>query len=133
MFEKFKFTDRQLAIFYKSALNNFKIAKESKIPEVSFKFGYDCLVKLAIIVAAKGGLRVKSRAGHHAELIQKLAEILKDKKIVLVGNEWRTKRNNELYFGGLTFTVKEIKGYLGWLKDIFSRVEDLLGCNKKLF
>lgn len=130
---KFKFSDRQISTFYGSAQKNYKIAKESDIVEVSFKFGYDCLIKLAIIVAATQNLRVKSRQGHHTELIAKLADTLDDGDIVLIGNEWRTKRNNELYFGGFTITDKEMKSYLSWLGGVMSEVEKFLNKSGKLF
>jgi hypothetical protein len=133
MFENFKFTEKQLKTFHKSAQESFKIAKESKISEVSFDFGYKCLVKLAIIMAAKEGLRVKSHTGHHKDLIEKLAEVLKDKNIIKIGDGWRIKRNSELYFGGPAFSPKEAESHIVWLKKVFMKVDDILGQSKKLF
>jgi hypothetical protein len=70
MFEKFHFSKRQIRKYYQSAIRDLKIASNSKIPEVIFRFSYDALVKLAIAVCAKNGLRVKARKGHHIELIK---------------------------------------------------------------
>ena len=85
MFEKFAFTSRQIDQYYKSAARDLKIAQTSDIPEVIFKFSYDALLKLAIAVCAKNNLRVKSRQGHQAELINKLSEIIKEQDIIIIG------------------------------------------------
>lgn len=60
-FEKFTFTPRQINKYYQAALNDLKIAAESNLPEVSFRFGYDALLKLAIALCADN-----SFAGHRA-------------------------------------------------------------------
>ena len=72
MFEKFSFSQKQVNKYYQSALKDFNIAQKSNVPEVSFRFGYDSLLKLAIAVCAGNNLRIKSRQGHHVELINKL-------------------------------------------------------------
>jgi hypothetical protein len=45
MFEKFNFSKRQIKKYYQSAIRDLKIASNSKIPEVIFRFFYDALVK----------------------------------------------------------------------------------------
>ena len=94
MFEKQKFTDRQIKQYFNSALRDFKIAYDSDVLEIIFRFSYDSLLKIAITICAKNNLRVKSRAGHHIKLLKKLAEYLDNEDIFIMGNEMRKKRNN---------------------------------------
>lgn len=120
MFEKFAFTARQIDQYYKSASRDLKIAQTSAIPEVIFKFSYDALLKLAIAVCAKNNLRVKSRQGHHTELINKLSEIIKNEDTKIIGQEMRAKRNWDLYGGGALISKKEAGEFLIWTKKIFA-------------
>lgn len=112
--------------YFKSALKDFRIASQSKVPEVTFRFCYDALLKTAIAVCAQSGLRVKAQKGHHYELINKLAEFLKDQDINVIGNEMRSKRNWDLYSGGIAISRKEAAEYIGWLRIIFRRAEKYL-------
>jgi len=123
MFEHFHFTKKQIGTYYKSAMRDFKIASEARVPEVSFRFAYDSLLKLSIVVCAAHGLRVKSKRGHHIELISKLASFLDDKEIEVLANEMRSKRNWDLYGGGITITSKEAKYYVRWVRLIFQKTE----------
>ena len=125
MFEKFHFSKRQIRKYYQSAIRDLKIASNSKIPEVIFRFSYDALVKLAIAVCAKNGLRVKARKGHHIELIKKLSFYLKDPEIEILANEMRSKRNRDLYDGGILISEKEAKEYLEWVKQTFQKTQIL--------
>jgi hypothetical protein len=125
MFEKFHFSKRQIRKYYQSAIRDLKIASNSKIPEVIFRFSYDALVKLAIAVCAKNGLRVKARKGHHVELIKKLSFYLKDPEIEILANEMRSKRNRDLYDGGILISEKEAKEYLEWVKQTFQKTQIL--------
>lgn len=133
MFKEQEFTDRQIENYFKSALKDFKIACESDIPEIVFKFSYDSLLKIAIAVCAKNNLRVKSRIGHHVDLVKKLSEYLGDEDIFAVGNEMRKKRNFDLYSGGVLITKKEASNYKEWLKKIILQTEDYLNTEQKLF
>lgn len=134
MFNKFSFSLKQINKYYRSSIRDLNIAKKSNIPEVSFRFSYDALFKLAITICAKNGLRVKSRQGHHVELIKKLSQFLKDKEIEVLGNDMRSKRNWDLYDGGVLISIKEAKEYLGWIESIFKKADEYLGLNKhKLF
>lgn len=126
MFENFKFTSRQIEKYYRSALRDFKIAKESKVPEVTFRFCYDAFIKLAITLCAQKNLRVKSRQGHHVALIHKMAELLQDEEIEAIGNTMRSKRNWDLYSGGMSISEKENREYITWLKNIFLKAEKSL-------
>ena len=126
MFEKFKFSPRQIKRYYQGALRDLRIASNSKIPEVIFYFSYDSLIKLAIAVCAKNNLRVKARKGHHIKLIKKLSFYLEDPEIEVLANEMRSKRNWDLYGGGIIISKKEAKEYLEWIKEIFDKSYRLL-------
>lgn len=126
MFEKFKFQKKQLDTYFRSATHSLKIAVDSNVPEVIFKFCYDALIKLAIATCAKNGWRVKARQGHHIELLRKLAEFLKKGDIEAIGNEMRKKRNLDLYAGGILISKKEAEEYKNWLKIIFKLGENYL-------
>lgn len=133
MFEKFKFQQKQINIYFRSATHSFKIASDSNVPEVVFKFCYDALIKLAIAVCAKNSLRVKARPGHHIELLRKLAEFLEKEDIEAVGNEMRKKRNLDLYAGGILVSKKEAGEYKGWLKTVLEQAEEYLYGKRRLF
>jgi hypothetical protein len=123
MFERFKFSKKQIDKYYNSAKRDFKIACNSHVPEVTFRFCYDALVKLAIVVCAKQGLRVKARRGHRIELIKKLSKYLNDPEIELLANEMRVKRNKDLYGGGTLISMKEAKNYIQWIRQVFRITE----------
>jgi len=125
MFEKFNFSQRQIKKYYHSAFRDLKIALNSKIPEVIFRFSYDALIKLAIAICAKNNLRVKARKGHHMELIRKFSFYLRDSEIKVLANEMRSKRNMDLYEGGILISEKEAKEYLEWVKKIFQKAETI--------
>jgi len=130
MFEKFSFSAKQIENYYKSALRDFGIASKSDIEEVAFRFCYDSLLKLAMAICAANGLRVKARQGHHIELIEKLAGILRDKDIEVIVGEMRSKRNWDLYGGGVLISEKEAKEYTTFAKNIFKKADEYL--HKKL-
>lgn len=132
MFEKFSFSTQQTEKYYRSALRDLKIAAETKVAEVAFRFSYDALLKLAIAACAKNNLRVKSRQGHHIELINKLSEILEDSDIKIIGQEMRSKRNWDLYGGGASVSEKEAEEFLKWARKIFTKAENFLFKKEKL-
>jgi len=130
MFEKFHFSQKQIKNYYKSAVRDFSIASKSDIPEVAFRFCYDSLLKLAITICAANELRVKARQGHHIELIEKLSDILKNQGIEIIANEMRSKRNWDLYGGGVLISEKETKEYIIFTKTVFKKADAYL--HKKL-
>ena len=132
MFERFSFAPKQIERYYKSAQRDFNIAQTSDIPEVAFKFSYDAILKLAIAVCAKNNSRVKSRQGHHTELINKLSEILRNEDIRVIGQEMRAKRNWDLYGGGALISKKEADEFLIWTKKIFKTADIYLYKKVKL-
>lgn len=119
MFEKFRFSRKQIEKYHSSAKRDLKIASKAEVSEVRFRFCYDALLKLAIIVCAEQGLRVKSRRGHHIELLKKLSFFLKDPEVEILANEMRSKRNWDLYGGGIVISSKEAREYINWTKKIF--------------
>lgn len=133
MFKKQEFTDRQIGNYFKSAIKDFKIADDSNVPEIVFKFSYDSLLKIAIAICAKNNLRVKSRVGHHIDLVKKLSEYLNEADIFAMGNEMRKKRNFDLYSGGVLISKKEAANYKEWLKKIILQAEEYLNKEQKLF
>ena len=96
MFVSHEFKENQIKKYLASAARDFIIARDSAVPEIIFQFSYNALIKLAVAVCAKNGLRVKSRAGHHIALLEKLAQFLADRKIFKAGDERRflLKRKN---------------------------------------
>jgi hypothetical protein len=130
MFEKFRFSRKQIEKYHSSAKRDLKIASEADISEVRFRFCYDALLKLAMAVCAENNLRVKSRRGHHIELIKKLSFFLKDEEIEILANEMRSKRNWDLYGGGIIISFKEANEYLNWTKKIFRQAETLVNRNQ---
>lgn len=131
MFEKFNFSKRQIQLYCKSALKDLKIAKNSDVPEVIFHFCYNSLIKFAIVLCTVNNLRIKSRQGHHIELIEKLSEYLGDKEIIIIGNEMRSKRNWDLYGGGIVISKKESKEYLEWTQNISKNVQKYIDNTEK--
>lgn len=123
MFEKFKFSGKQIDNYYRSAIRDLKIASRSDLPEVAFRFSYDALLKLSIAVCVEKGLRVKARRGHHVELIKKLSVFLEDEEVEVLANEMRAKRNWDLYSGGVLISSKEASSYVKWVREIFKKAD----------
>lgn len=129
-FIRHQFKLSQLKAYFTSAKKDLKIAFDIENPDVRFRFAYDALIKLAITISAYKNLRVKSRAGHHIELIEKLARILGDKKIIRHGNEMRIKRNKNIYDGGVFVSQKEADYYVGLVREIFVLAEEYIDRKK---
>lgn len=88
---------------------------------------YNALIKAGIaLIAAKGGVKVRSVTGHHIKIIEKMAEILKDETVLAVGNAMRTKRNEDFYGGGIFISEKESTEYLEYVKSVLSRIGQLM-------
>lgn len=124
MFEKFVFSERQIKKYYVAAKKDYQIAASSDVPEVVFRFCYDSLLKLSMAACAINGLRVKSRQGHHIELIRKLAILLNDDQVEAIGDSMRKKRNFDLYSGGVLISEKEANEYLKWTQNVFQKYTD---------
>jgi len=120
-FQKLTFTEEQIEQFSKSALHDLKIAEESDIPDVVFKFSYDALIKLGIVFIAKKGYKIRSATGHHVKILEKLRELLKDDDILVLGNKMRQERNANLYDGGFFVGDKDSREYLDFVKNVFKK------------
>jgi len=132
MFEIFNYSSDQINKYYQAAVKDLRLAISAGAPELVFYACYNVIVKTAMAVCAKNNLRVKSRAGHHIELIGKLAEYLKDQEIEDIANKMRTKRNKDLYDGGTITTKKEAESYIVFCKKLIKETDNYLFPDKLL-
>lgn len=132
-FKEFEFTAKQFDRYLESAYRDFSIASRSSEAEVQFQFSYNALIKLGIVLISRHGYKVKSRSGHHIKILEKMALILDDRDISIIGNKMRVDRNYDLYGGGVLISEKEASEYRQWLKEIFLKTEKyILGADKLL-
>ena len=122
-FQKLAFKEEQIEQFLKSALHDLKIAEESEIPDVIFKFSYDALIKFGITLIAQKGYKIRSTIGHHVKILEKLSQVLKEEDILVLGNKMRQERNVNLYDGGFFVGEKDSLEYLKFVKSAFKKVE----------
>ncbi len=132
-FEKRKFEKKEIEKYFNSAERDFKIAADNSHPEVIFKFSYDSLIKIGIVLIAFYGYKIKSRRGHHIKILEKLSQILNNKDIEIMGEAMRKKRNLDLYGGGAIISEKEAKEYLNFVKNIIKDAEKFLKSQESLF
>lgn len=132
MFEQFNYSTEQIRKYFQTAVNDLRLAKSTNEPELVFYACYSLLIKTAMAVCAKNSLRVKSRAEHHMELINKLAEYIPDLEIEVVADKMRVKRNRNLYNGGTVNSIKEADFYLSFCKELIRKTESYLFPNKLL-
>lgn len=117
--------EKQIEQFLQSALHDLKIAEESDIPDVIFKFSYDALIKLGITLIAKKGYKIRSIIGHHVKILEKLSQLLKDEDILVLGNKMRQERNFNLYDGKFFVGEKDSREYLDFVKNVFRKANVL--------
>ena len=122
-FQKFNFKKEQIKKYFGSARRDILIAQKSTIPEVIFKFSYDALIKIGITLIAKKGFKIRSRAGHHIKILEKLSKLLNDEDIEILGNKMREERNLDLYGGGRLISKKESQEYLTFIKKVFKKAK----------
>ena len=120
-FQKLAFHEEQIEQFLRSASHDLKIAKESDIPDVIFKFCYDAFIKLGILLIAKKGYKVRSTSGHHVKILEKLSQLLNDEDILVLSNKMRQERNANLYDGGCFTGEKDSLEYLEFVKSVFKK------------
>jgi len=132
MFEIFSYSSEQINKYYQAAAKDLRLAISAGAPELVFYTCYNVIVKTAMAICAKNNLRVKSRTGHHIELISKLAEYLKDPEIEDIANKMRTKRNRDLYDGGTITSQKEAESYIVFCKKLIKEADFYLFPNKLL-
>lgn len=126
MFEKFVFSAERIRKYYETAARDFHLLEKEKQPELMFYVCYNVIIKLAMAVCAKNNLRVKSQSGHHVELVDKLAEILKNSDIKRIANKIRVKRNRDLYDGGISTSEKEGIYYLKFCRELIKEADNYL-------
>ena len=125
-FSKFKFTHEQIRKILINAQKDLNIAKRDKIPEVKFNYSYTALIKIAISLLSYYQVKIKSVPGHHVKLIEELSRILKDDAISDMGNIMRSKRNLDLYTGGIEVTEKECREYIKFVESVVRRVKKIV-------
>ncbi|MEI8349002.1 MAG: hypothetical protein WCI77_02515 [Candidatus Omnitrophota bacterium] len=120
-FQKLAFKKEQIDQFVRSALHDLKIAQNSDIVDVIFKFSYDALIKLGIALIAKKGYKIRSTIGHHVKILEKLSQILGEEDVLVLGNKMRQERNVNLYDGGFFIGEKDSREYLDFVKKVFKK------------
>ncbi|HSV43195.1 MAG TPA: hypothetical protein VLJ10_01445 [Candidatus Bathyarchaeia archaeon] len=120
-FQKLAFTEQQIEQILLSARHDLNIAEESNVPDVVFKFSYDALIKLGIALIARKGYKVRSTAGHHIKILEKLSQLLRDEDVLVLGNKMRQERNINLYDGGIFVGEKDSRAYLEFVKTAFRK------------
>ena len=120
-FQKLAFEEKQIEQFLVSAKHDLEIAESTEISDVIFKFSYDALIKLGIALIAKKGYKVRSKAGHHIKILEKLSQLLNDEDIIVLGNKMRQERNINLYDGGTFVGEKDSLEYLEFAKSAFKK------------
>lgn len=126
-FKKFEFTPEQIEQYFENALRDLRIAKEDTHPEVKFSYSYNALIKAGIaLIAAQGNVKVRSTAGHHIIIIEKIAEILDDDTIMTMGNAMRMKRNDDFYGGGIFISEKDSGEYMEYVAGVLKKIEEII-------
>lgn len=127
-FRKFRFSEEQIDRYFKNALRDAQIAREDEHNEVKFNYAFTALIKAGIaLVAKRGGVKVRSVPGHHVKIIEKMAEIMDDETIAVIGNRMRMKRNEDFYDGGIFISDKEAREFSAYVDEVLKRVRQTLG------
>lgn len=126
-FTDFNFTDEQIKKAIANAYRDLKIVREVEILDVKFNYAYTALIKSGIALCAFYRKKIKSAPGHHVKILEALADILKDKSVEDMGNVMRSKRNIDLYDGGICVTKKECEEYTNFVAGILEKVKKHIG------
>jgi len=109
-----------------NALRDIDIAEKDEFLDVKFNYTYTALLKAGIALLSFHQRKIKSAPGHHVKVIDKIAEFFMDDDISNLGNMMRSKRNRDLYDGGIEVTSKECVEYICFVKDIIARVSRVI-------
>ena len=120
-FQKLAFEEKQIEQFLLSAKHDLEIAERTDITDVMFKFSQNVLIKLGIALIAKKGYKVRSKAGHHVKILEKLSQLLQYEDIPVLGNKMRQERNTNLYDGGFFVGEKDSLEYLEFVRNTFKK------------
>lgn len=127
-FRRVKFSEEEIRKFFESAQHDLGIAQKDQFAEVRFTYSFQALIKSGIALIAKsGGVKVRSIPGHHAKILEKMSEILKDSNISEIGNAMRARRNTDFYGGGTPISENEARDYLKFTEDVLQKVEKMVG------
>ena len=132
MFEQFNYSSEQIRKYYDAAVKDLRLAEQANAPELVFYACYNIIIKTAMAICAKNNLRVKSRTGHHIELIDKLVEYLEYSEIKDAADKMRSKRNRDLYDGGTVTSEKEAEFYLALCQELINKTDSYLFPDKLL-
>jgi hypothetical protein len=125
-FKKHVFTTQQKMQFYNNAKRDIKIAESVSFNEVQFNYCFSALIKAGIALLSSYNVKIKSTAGHHIKILEKMSEILDDPLIYDIGNIMRAKRNLDFYDGGAVVTAKECNEYFIFVKDVIKKIKNKL-------
>lgn len=125
-FIEFNFTKEQVAANLQNALKDLNIAKKVDIPEVKFNYAYTSLIKSGLALFSHYQRKVKSVPGHHIKTIDAMAQILKDPAVAVMGEAMRSKRNIDMYGGGISVTEKECREYISFVETVLSRTKRII-------
>jgi hypothetical protein len=124
-FQKFAYSQSQVAKYLASARKDLIIAKKAEMKEIKFQFTYNAFIKLGISLIACHGHKVRSRMGHHTKILEQTSLILEDDNISVFGNQMRKARNSELYDGAMSITNKQADAYFDFVQKTFQQAEPL--------
>lgn len=126
-FIRFSFDKEQIKKHFENSLKDLEIARTDKILDVKFNYAYSALLKSGIALLSQYQVKIKSVPGHHAKIIEKMAEALNNDTIAEMGNAMRSKRNIGMYSGGIEITEKECQEYVDFVKKVVSQVKLTIG------
>lgn len=132
-FQKKEFDKKTIYRYFRNAIRDFQIASKNKEPEVIFNFSYSALIKTGVTLISFYGYRIKSRKGHHIQILEKLSQILNKKNIEIIGEKMRKKRNLDLYDGGVIIDLKEATQYKDFVKKVIKEADRYLKSQRLLF
>ena len=130
-FVRFSFTHQQIKKNLANALRDYDIAKKDSILEVKFTYSYNALIKAGIALLSYHQVKVRSVPGHHVKIIEKMSEMLNDEAVDDIGNVMRSKRNIDLYGGGVEITEKECREYIIFVGGVLKRIKNIITTKTK--
>jgi len=125
-FSQHDFSKAQIEKNLGNAIKDLNIAKKDNILDVKFNYAYSALLKTGLTLLSQQQIKIKSAPGHHIKIIETMAELLKDDSIADVGNAMRSKRNIDMYSGGIEVTKKECEEYIDFVDKIVVQVKAFL-------
>ena len=126
-FRTLKSSPEQIERYMAGAWRDFEIAEQDHFVEVKFTYAYQALIKGGIALLAKAGpVKVRSVPGHHVKILEKMSEILKNPDIDVIGNAMRTKRNLDLYEGGIRVGESEVQEFIEFVEKVLEEVDTIL-------